>query len=227
MKTAVSMAVLLLSGGFARADDAAQILKNTEDTYSNLNSYRFEGTTVSETKMGSSDSKSETTFVVAFKPANEFRIEYVYPTAGNWVRVSDGKTLWRYRSLTKELNKAPVNDYDVQMLDGSPVGVFSHVSQGLANPAILGSEPVTAGGQSFDCYVIQADHPGALEATNSKALPVKLWIDKKTHLVLREQSGSEGRGSNPTQNLQIITFTRLEVNRPVADELFQFSQAKK
>lgn len=227
MKALVYMAALLSFGVAAWADDAAQILKNTEDTYTNLNSYRFEGTTVSETRMGSTDSKSETTFVVAFKPANEFRIEYVYPTAGNWVRVSDGKTVWKYRSLTKELNQAPETDYDLQMLDGSPVGVFSHISQGLANPSVVGSEQVEAGGQTFDCYVIQADHPGAVETGNAKALPVKLWIDKKTHLVLREESGSQSHGSNPTENLQTITFTRLDVNQPVPDDLFVFNRPKK
>ncbi len=226
----VCMAVLLMSAMTALADDAAQILKTTEDTYSNLKSYRFEGTTTSETKMGATDSKSETNFVVAFKPANEFRIEYVYPTAGNWVRVSDGKTLWRYRSLTKEMNKAPLTDYDLQMLDGSPIGVFTHISTGLANPAVVGSDSVTAGGQTFDCYIIQADHPGAVEMGNAKALPVKLWIDKKTHLVLREQSGSASHaahGSTATENLETITFTHLDVNQPVADDLFQFKQAKK
>jgi outer membrane lipoprotein-sorting protein len=227
MRAILYFTVLLSSGVSALADDASQILKNTEDTYNNLNSYRFEGTTVSETRMGATDSKSETTFVVAFKPANEFRIEYVYPAAGNWVRVSDGKTLWKYRSLTKELNKGPVSDYDLQMLSGSPVGVFSHISQGLANPSVVGSEPVSAGGQSFDCYVIQAEHPGAMETGNAKALPVKLWIDKKTHLVLREQSGSVSHGSATTENLETITFTRVEVNQPVADDVFKFNRSKK
>jgi outer membrane lipoprotein-sorting protein len=221
MRAILCMAVLLSSGAAAMSDDAATILKTTEDTYTNLNSYRFEGTTQSESKIGSSDSKSETTFIVAFQPANEFRIEYVYPTAGNWIRVSDGKTLWKYRSLTRELNKAPVADDDSQMLAGSPVGSFTHLSQGLTNLSIVGSEPVSAGGQSFDCYVIQADNPGAIEVGNAKAMPLKLWIDKKSHLVLRERSGSMARGSTPSENIQTVTFTRLDVNQPVPDDLFR------
>src|SRR5579872_5273744 len=122
---------LVLSASYALADDAAQILKNTEETYRNLKSYAFEGTTTSETKMGSTISKSETSFVVAFKQPNEFRLEYDYPSAGKWERVSDGKTLWNHRTITKESNETPATDDSLRMLDGSPIAVFSDIGEGV------------------------------------------------------------------------------------------------
>lgn len=226
MKLTVCIAVLLSSAATMLADDAAQILKGAEDTYNALNSYDFEGTTVSETRVGSTDTKSETTFVVAYEPS-KFRIEYDYPTAGNWIRVSDGKTLWKYRSLTKELNKTAASEYDVHEIMGSPIGSLYHISQGLANPSVVGSETVTAGGQSFDCYIIQADNPGAVVMNKAKALPVKFWIDKKSHLVVREQSGSVSGGAKGTEDLQTVNFTRLDVNKPIPDTVFTFTKPRK
>lgn len=67
-----------------------------------------------------------------------------------------------------------------------------------------------------------------METGNAKALPVKLWIDKKTHLILREESGSVSHGgATTTENLETVTFTRMDVNQPVADDLFEFSKSKK
>src|SRR5579862_1667445 len=96
------LACLLFAANIVFADDAAQILKSTEETYRNLKSYQFKGVTTSETKVGTSISKTETSFAVAFKQPNEFLLEYDYPAAGNWVRASDGKTIWNRRSITKE-----------------------------------------------------------------------------------------------------------------------------
>lgn len=212
------------SSAFAFADDAAQILKNTEDTYRNLKSYAFEGTTTSETKVGASISKSETSFVVAFKEPNEFRLEYDYPSAGNWVRVSDGKTLWNHRSITKESKETPVTDDDVRMLDGSPIAVFSKIGDDITKATLVGSEQVSIGGQSFDCHVVQFERPNLTASGAAQPLPVKLWIDKTRHLVLRQVSGSEARGSASTENIRTIMFTRVEVNQSLPDDLFHLKK---
>src|SRR5271156_4605635 len=90
-----ALALILSSASCLLADDASQILKQTEETYRGVKSYRFEGATLSETKVGGSVSKSASSFVVAFEKPNKFQVEYVYPTAGNWVRVSDGKMTWK------------------------------------------------------------------------------------------------------------------------------------
>src|SRR5579885_1706483 len=150
------VACVFLAGRVFAAEDAAQILKAVEQTYQNLTAYEFKGITSSETRVGGTVSKTETQFAVAFKPPNEFRIEYDYPSAGEWIRASDGKTLWNKRSITKEFTETPATDDALRMLDGSPVAAFENLTQDLQNPKIAGSEAVTVGGQSYDCYVIEA-----------------------------------------------------------------------
>lgn len=212
------------SAAFALADDAAQILKSTEDTYRSLKSYDFEGTTTLETKVGASVSKTETSFVVAFKEPNEFRLEYDYPSAGKWERVSDGKTLWNHRSITKESKESPVTDDDVRMLEGSPVAVFSQIGEDAVKATLVGSEQVPMGGQSFDCFVVQFERPNQTASGAAQPLPVKLWIDKTRHLVLRQVSVSEAHNSgSSTENIRTVMFTRVEVNQ-VPDDLFHFKK---
>jgi outer membrane lipoprotein-sorting protein len=209
---------LTIFAASAMADDAAQILKNTQETYRNLKSYDFEGTTTSETKMGAKVSKSETSFVVAYKEPNEFRLEYDYPSAGKWERVSDGKTLWNHRSITKESKQSPLADDDVRMLEGSPVAVFSQVGEGVTKATVAGSEAVSIGGKSFDCFVVQFEQGSATQGSR----PVKLWIDKTRHLVLRQVTAPEANGS--TENTRTMMFTRVEVDQTVPDELFRFKK---
>jgi len=221
------VACVLFAGRILLGDDASQILKTTEQTYQNLKSYEFKGTTTSETKVGASVSKSETSFAVAFKQPNEFLVEYDYPSAGNWVRASDGKTVWNARSITKEFTASPATDDALRMLDGSPIASFANLTDGVQNVSLVGSEAVNIGGQSYDCYVIQFDHSGA-SSEAAKPLPVKVWIDKSRHIVLKQVSGSEAKSAgNDTENLRTLSFTVADVNTAVPDDLFHLTNNKK
>jgi outer membrane lipoprotein-sorting protein len=224
------LASFLICAGLAVADDApgndaGKILKQTEDTYRGLASYRFEGTTISETKIGGSVSKSETSFVVAFQKPNKFRVEYVYPTAGNWVRVSDGKTTWKTRSLTKESTQNASTDDDLGILDGSPVSAFWNIDVHATNPAMVGSESIDVNGKAHDCFVIQVPpQPGTTARPGMEAMPVKLWIDKTDHLVLREVSRMVAQGGKGGENVQTLAFTKAEVNQAVSDDMFHLAK---
>jgi outer membrane lipoprotein-sorting protein len=215
------LASLLFAGNILAADDAAQILKTTEQTYQALTSYEFKGVTTSETKVGTSVSKTETSFAVAFKTPNEFLLEYDYPSAGNWVRASDGKTMWNKRSITKEFTATPADDDAVRTLDGSPIAAFANIAEGVQNPTVAGSEPVTIGSQSFDCYVVRFQR-----ASGAATVPVKLWIDKTRHLILKQVSGSDDAraSATSTENQRTISFTEAAVNGTVSDDLFHLSK---
>jgi outer membrane lipoprotein-sorting protein len=215
----------VVPGDDAPGDDAGKILKLTEDTYRGLQSYRFEGTTVSETKVGGGVSKSETSFVVAYQKPNKFRVEYIYPTAGNWVRVSDGKTTWRRRSLTKESTEGAAKDEDLGILDGSPVSPYWNIFEHVAKPSMTGSEAIDIGGKSHECFVIQVEPTGLSVRPGMQAAPGKLWIDKSNHLILREVNRSVAQGSKGAENTQTVSFTQAEVNQTVPDDLFHLAAA--
>lgn len=230
MRTPIVLVCVFFAGTIQAADDAAQILKTTEQTYQNLTSYDFKGVTASETKVGKSISKTETAFEVAFKPPNEFLLEYDYPSAGTWARASDGKMLYNKRSITKEFSAQPVTADDVLMLAGSPIAPFVDLTKGIQNPSMAGSEALTIGGKNFDCYVIQFEQPSQSSSGASVAVPVKLWIDKTRHLILKQVSGSdEAPGSSKsTENQRTLSFSEVVVDASaVPDQLFHLSKPSK
>jgi len=221
----IRLSSVLMSAGLLMADDASQVLKTVANTYQNLRSYYFEGSTVSETKMGASLSKQETKFVAAFQSPNLFRVEYVYPTAGNWIRVSDGTKTWRERSISKDFSEAAAVPEDIYMMDDSPIAAFEKIDKNVANATMAGSEPVTVGVQPYDCDVIQGDLTDPGGAAGPTTTPTKFWIDKTRHLVLRQVSTSSSRSNKgvTNENIRTTTITRADVSQPVPPAVFQLA----
>lgn len=212
----------------ALAQDANAILKKVGDTYSNLESFHFEGTTVGETKMGNTGSRTETQFSLAWVSPNKVRVEYRYTSAGTWLRVSDGKTMTRLRSITKEFKQEPASADDVTILDGTPTSSYENMTAKFHDPKLLRTEPIQMDGKSIDCYVIEAQSQPTTLLPGMEQMPVTLWIAKDSNLVLKEVSGthSKSSGSNATQNIRTTTFTLAEVNTKLPDSLFEADRSK-
>jgi outer membrane lipoprotein-sorting protein len=220
----------VLAPAIGLCEDAMAILGKVGQTYRGSTSYHFEGTTVSETNSATAKSSSETEFVVAYTAPNRFRVEFRYPNAGNWIRVSDGRTLSRYRSITKELKQQAAGSDDLNILNGTLMVSFRDIDQGVKKATLLDSEPVSLGGQKLDCYVIELerDQPHLLPGTES--LPEKLWIDKSRFIVLRRASGTksiEQSADRETENIRTTTFSVARINEPVEDALFALNVGRK
>lgn len=229
-RASILILLTVLATGVALCDDAMQILGKVGQTYRGSKSYHFEGTTVSETDSAAAKSTSETEFVVAYAAPNKFRVEFRYPNAGNWVRVSDGRTLSRYRSITKELKQQAAGSDDLNILNGTLMVSLNDIDQGVKKATLLHSEPVSLGGQNVDCYVVEVerDQPHLLPGTES--LPEKLWIDKSRFIVLRRELGTKSAtesADKATKNIRTTTFSVARINEPVEDALFALNTGRK
>jgi outer membrane lipoprotein-sorting protein len=219
---------LLTVAGIAApaATDAQAILQKVADTYTNLKSYHFEGTTVAETKAGTTDSSSETGFSVAMSPPNKLRVEFRYANAGSWVRVSDGKTTMRYRSLTKEMKKDPASPDDLDMGRATPISTNHRTAAGVNNATLLPEESLQVNGASVPCYVVEVEYNTASARPGMEPLPTRYWIDKARDIVLKQVTGTRSTkqdASHATQNTRTTTFTVASVNENVPDTLFAFN----
>lgn len=207
----------------ARADDAKQLVIKVADTYRNLKSYRFEGTTTRASANGSNRT-NELKFDIAMENPDKFRIAYEYPTAGNWVRVSDGKTLTRYRSITKQVNAAAASPSDVRLIESTPIARYSHLDEIADQAKIVGSEKLSIGGRTVDCDIVEIPGPKP-QFDGIRALPTKLWIDKSTNLVYREVSGTEsGSGNSLNQEIRTTDYSNIQTGVDIPDTLFAFSK---
>ena len=232
MKTGKVLGVLagafFIAAGISAAvgGDAQAILQKVADTYANLKSYHFEGKTVAETKAGTTDSTSETGFSIAMSPPNKLRVEFRYANAGTWMRVSDGKTTMRYRSLTKEMKKDPASPDDQDILRGTPVSAFDRIADGVKKVTLLPEESLQVGGQNVPCYVIEVEYNTASVLPGMEQMPVRYWIDKARNIVLKRVTGTRSTkqdAMHATTNTRTTTFTVASVNENVPDTLFAFN----
>lgn len=214
----------LLAGG-CYAQDANQILTKVGESYRAMTSYHFEGKITAETDMGGANSRTDTEFTVAYASPDQFRVEFNYPTAGDWVRVSDGKTYTAYRSLSKQLDQSPASIDSLRVLRGSPIASFEELGEGRSNATVIGSEPVTVDGKPVDCYVIQFDARERDLPAGARQLPTKVWVDKARLVVLRRVTRTESQsGPHKTSNQRSVEITSAHVNEPVAPTLFAFDR---
>ena len=229
MKLSRMFALVPLLGGtalLAAGEDAQATLQHVADTYANLKSYHFAGTIVAETKAGTTLSRTGTEFDVAMSPPAKLRVEYRYEHAGNWVRVSDGKTTSRYRSLTKEFKRDAASPDDLDILRGTPVSSFDHIADGAKKVTQLPDESIAIDGKQIPCEVLEVEYPPNALMAGMVPIPTRYWIDKSRNIVLKQVSGSRstsGDAMHHTENTRTTTFTVASVNETVPDTLFAFN----
>jgi hypothetical protein len=129
-----------------------------------------------------------------FIEAREFRVEFRYSGAGNWIRASDGKQLRRTRSITKEFKQAPASPDSMRILgEDSPFAPFARIGEGAKSPTISGSETFAVDGHGVECYLIELQPETRELPPGMDPMPTKLWVDKDRFLVLRQMSGWNSR----------------------------------
>ena len=219
--------LLFVQAGMLHGQDPKEILDQAAAKYIELKTYDFEGSRVSETKTGKTVASSEINFVYVLSRPNKVRVELRYPNAGSWVRVTDGTTTVKYLSETKEYTRAAATEYDFDMFfQGTPMANYQLINTKIQNATLVGSEPVTVGSDTFDCYVLDVLYGQQTLLPGTEPLPTRLWIDKKRSIVLKEVSGTRAKGqgrSQPTDNIRTTTFTVAKVDEPIPEELFTFT----
>lgn len=220
-----SFQYLLASAAFpgptlSAQDDARAILAKATEAYQSLRSYYFEGKTTAETTIKGKTTRSELGFVVAFEAPDRFRLEFRYPSAGNWLRVSDGKFLMESRSITKETRKTPITQSTIWTLKSSPLYNFERLSETAENPMLIRSDTVEVDGKQFDCHLIQFTSHRRELREGETAGPSMVWVAKDTALVLREEirTSASVRGE-VSESKRVTTIERFGMNENLSGGL--------
>ena len=173
------LAVLLCGSGLS-AQDAKVILARVAKTYRGLRSYQIEGRTISESTIADQTSKS-------YEAPNRFRVEYRYPDAGTWLRVSDGKRFVESRSLNDEYSQKPATAATLRVLRSLPLADFERLTNTAHYPLLMRSGVVFPQSGPFDCYMIGFESTRRPLRKGEWPGPSMVWVDKKSYLVLREE----------------------------------------
>jgi hypothetical protein len=181
----------------------------------------MEGRTTAEDTIAGQTTKSEVRFVVAYQAPNMFRIEFLYPGDGNWLRVSDGDTYVESRSLTGEYSEKPATTATLRVLRSSPLDVFEHLVHTAHYPLLMRSEFVFPKAGPVDCYLIGFESRRRPLREGEWTGPSMVWVDKKSHLILREDiRASLVSGGVLSENRSVTEIEIMRVNEEIPKSLF-------
>jgi thiol-disulfide isomerase/thioredoxin len=227
-------ALLLLSVAYAQQPlpDARSLLKESADALRGFKSYELDQQVVIEIK-GGIESHLELPVKLAVSNPGRLRIES-NGQLGSTVIVSDGENTWMYVG-------SPLKQYTKTPAVSSPDALIKSVNPGIGemledlktrdpylSAKITGQETVDVGGEKFDCYVVEAaldkiKMPDLYTMSNGST---KMWIDKKTHLLLKQTTTATIEGGPlkvPTKMTQGTAMLAMKLNQPVADSFFVFT----
>jgi outer membrane lipoprotein-sorting protein len=202
-------------------NDAKELLQELARRYQGLKSYRFDGKTIRQSIINGRTSQTETGFTVAFEAPAKFRLEFLYPNAGNWLRVSDGTFLRESRWITKKSRMTPAKRRDLNVLKSSPLYNFQRLSETAINPMIMRSEFVEVNGQRINCDLVQFEAGRRRLRKNERPGPSMVWISRADGLVMREElRTSAKKGSNLTETRRITSIERFTIEQPLPASVF-------
>jgi outer membrane lipoprotein-sorting protein len=206
------LAILMAMAGAGAAQDATGILNRTAESYRHIQSWDIEQSVVAETR-GAAASRTERRERYAVVEGKH-RWEQ-----GDRLSIADGQSVWTYSSQTNQYSKRDQGPVDAGPL---PMGYWTPDAQPVKSARVVREETVTVDGAAWNCYVVEIAH----DATESlvrgmpAAPPETWWIDKDRYLVLKQE-----RRTSPiykSQQVWTTTLTKLQINQPVADSVFQF-----
>jgi outer membrane lipoprotein-sorting protein len=196
-------AAAMLLAPVASAQDAAEILHRTAETYRQIKTWDIEQTVVEATAGASASRTEQRERYAAVEGKNRWE-------RGPLLTIADGKYEWTYSSRTNRYTQHEQGPLCSGLL---PIGYWIPDSEKVKHLALLREENVTVGGVAVPSYVVEI-------ARDSSEPPETLWIDKSRYLVLKRE-----RRTSPaitTQRISTTALTKVSINQPVADSVFTF-----
>lgn len=202
----------MLSASRAAAQDAAEILNRTAETYRNIRTWDIQQTVVVETP-GNPASRTERRERYA---AVEGKHRWEQDAR---MSVADGKYEWTYSSLT---NRYTRREQDPVGGGPLPMGYWIPDAERVKRARLVREESVTVDGVAVPSYVVEIEHDFADRVVRGEPPepPETLWIDKSRYLVLQRE-----RRTPPVfaaQRTWTTTLTKIAINEPVPDSVFEF-----
>ncbi|HLG95856.1 MAG TPA: redoxin domain-containing protein [Bryobacteraceae bacterium] len=228
----VALIVVFCAACFADTPPHAKVLlKESGDALRDTQSYVIEQSVLVEMS-GGIESRMELPVKVAASNPGKLRIESSGPV-GSTLIVSDGENTWMYVGPLKQYTRTPAASSPDALLKSINPGIAQMLADFKAKDPFLsstvtGEEKVEMGGQPFDCFVVEAkldriDMPGGMALTKGA---MKMWIDKKTKLTLKQTAAATMEGGSlrrPAEMNQTISMLSVKLNDPVPEEMFRFT----
>lgn len=211
--------------------DARALLKESGDALHDARSYIIEQSILVEIT-GGLESRLQIPVKLAASNPDKLRIES-NGAVGNTLVISNGENTWMYLGPLKQYTRTPAASSPEALMKSLNPGIADVLGEMKSKDPFLevqltGEEVLEAGGTRFECFVIESkldkiDMPGTMKLTDGV---MKMWIDKKTKLTLKQTATAIMQGGalrRPAEMNQTINILSVKLNEPVPDSLFVFT----
>ncbi len=211
------------------APPEAQILRQVARTYRALARYLFQGVIRMDVRGSRAPLSQEVPFFVAADGEGRLRDEVVSGAVGGMM-VSDGRQTVIYNAQLRQYvrRKGSADSLPARDPGGGVGGTFiaryATVADGATGAKRLPDETVMLAGTRRECVVLAVSYAPPTHA-QMRELPRTYWIDKQTHLVLRQRSVVKAdvpQLGGQVEQEENVTFRRALVDRPLPDSLWVF-----
>ena len=207
----------------------AEILRQVGEAYRKLDHYLLEGTIRVDVRGGRAMSQ-EAPFFVAVDGKGRMRDEVASTTVGGMI-VSDGRHTVMYNvTLGQYVRRAGAADSVLKAFNNKGVGNtliarYAGVATGATDAKRLPDETVSLDQGKRDCLVLEVTYPPPNPRPQVQEMPRVFWIDKQTHLVVRQRTlvkADMPQMGGKVEQEENVTFRRALIDPPLPDSLWVF-----
>ena len=198
MRFRTIVVALLLAGGIVPAQALAQVaapeaelLHQVSETYRGLGSYLLEGSIAIMAKGANAPTTQELPFLIAAAPGGKSRDEVRSGQLGGMI-LSDGRQTTIYNAPLGQYMRKPgradsaTAGTSSRGLRAAVIARFADIAKSATAAKRLPDATLTLSGVPRDCAVIEVTYPPLNPQVQE--LPRTYWIEKSTHLVLRQRT---------------------------------------
>ena len=230
--------------------DALDVLNRVSKTYESMKTLRAEADITMGTTAPGLMQNTSMRLLLTLAPPGKMRIENKGPMSV--LLIFDGQTGWLYMPALNKYSKLPMSAAPIGNASESGragntgassalpgVGFipdFKNVAAGIQEAKIVRSEALQLDGAEVECYVIEVVHkpqraltPQAADGVTPREELTRetVWVDKAHNLIVRLSSDAVPvAGQSPANTAEVkstITFHKLTLDGPVADDAFVFT----
>jgi thiol-disulfide isomerase/thioredoxin/outer membrane lipoprotein-sorting protein len=208
----------------------AEILRQVAQTYRTLGTYLFEGGLHVVVQGSGAPQIQDVSFFAAAGPGGRLRDQITSPAMGGMV-LSDGKQTIVYNAALGQYTRRPgrVDSVLARVSDRGVVGTlitrYSAIADGATTAKRLPDAALTLEGAERDCYVLEVGYPPTTGNAQIQELPRTYWIEKRTHLLLRQRTVVRAdlpQYGGKVEQQEEVTLRRAMLDPALPDSLWVF-----